>query len=156
MKIEHLPINKLKPNPDNPRFIRDEKFKSLVKSLKDCPDLFEARPCICSDRTGELIIIGGNMRWRSAKELKWKEVPVIIMPGLTEAQEKEIAIRDNGAWGEWDFDVLANSWGDLPLDDWGVDLPDGWINPIPDDNKDIDEDAMAETQHECPKCGFKW
>jgi hypothetical protein len=96
------------------------------------------------------------MRWRSAKELKWKEVPVIIMPGLTEAQEKEIAIRDNGAWGEWDFDVLANSWGDLPLDDWGVDLPDGWINPIPDDNKDIDEDAMAETQHECPKCGFKW
>jgi DNA modification methylase len=70
------------------------------------------------------------MRWRSAKELKWKEVPVIIMPGLTEAQEKEIAIKDNGDFGEWDFDVLANSWGDLPLDDWGVNLPEDWAAPI--------------------------
>jgi hypothetical protein len=97
------------------------------------------------------------MRWRSAKELKWKEVPVIIMPDLTEAQEKEIAIRDNGAWGEWDFDVLANSWGDLPLDDWGVDLPDGWLDGI--DDKGLPEPGSGEekqTMTTCPKCGFEY
>lgn len=125
-EIIYLPIGKLKPNPDNPRLIRDANFKRLVKSLKDCPQLFDARPCICSDRTGDLIVLGGNMRLMAAKELKYKEVPVIIMSGLTPDQEREIVIRDNGSWGEWDFNLLSG-WDDLPLDEMGVDLPPDWL-----------------------------
>jgi DNA modification methylase len=126
VKIDHLPIGKVKLNPDNPRQIGTKEFMSLVKSLKDCPDMFEVRPLLVSDRTGESIVLGGNMRLRAAQKLGYKEVPVIVLPGLTEAQEKEITIKDNGAWGEWDFDALANSWGDLPLKDWGVDIPADW------------------------------
>lgn len=126
-EIIYLPIGKLKPNPDNPRLIRDANFKRLVKSLKDCPQLFDARPCICSDRTGDLIVLGGNMRLMAAKELKYSEVPVIVMSGLTPDQEREIVIKDNGEnFGEWDFDLLAN-WSDEPLKDWGVDLPEDWL-----------------------------
>jgi len=128
-EIIYLPVDKIKLNPDNPRLIRDAGFKKLVKSLKDCPQLFDARPCICSDRTGELIILGGNMRYLVAKELKYKEVPVIIMSGLTPDQEREIVIRDNGSFGEWDFDLLAG-WDDLPLDEMGVDLPNDWLGNV--------------------------
>jgi DNA modification methylase len=126
-KIEYMPIEKLQVNPENPRLIKDKAFKSLVKSLKDCPSLFDARPCLCSDRTGELIILAGNMRYLAAKELKYKEVPVIVMSGLSEIQEREILLKDNGmTWGEWDMDLLS-SWSDLPLVDWGVDLPEDWL-----------------------------
>jgi len=155
-KIEYLPIGDLTINPENPRLIKNDNFKSLVKSLADCPSLFDARPCICSDRTGRLIILGGNMRMLAAKELKYEKVPVIIMKGLTELQEREILLKDNGTvWGEWDF-YLLSSWDSLPLVEWGVNLPEDWLADIPEDNKDIDEDAMAETENECPKCGFKW
>jgi ParB-like chromosome segregation protein Spo0J len=120
--IQYLPIDDLIPNPINPRFIKDKRFKKLVKSLKDCPALFDARPCICSNRTGQLIILGGNQRWAAAKQLEYKLVPTIIMSGLTEDEEKEIAIKDNGEFGEWDFDILKNDWLDKPLDDWGIEL----------------------------------
>ncbi|MFA5379568.1 MAG: DNA methyltransferase [Dehalococcoidia bacterium] len=126
MKIDHLPIGKVRLNPDNPRQIGTKEFMSLVKSLKDCPDMFEARPLLVSDRTGEHIVLGGNMRLRAAQKLGYKEVPAIILSGLTEAQEREIAIKDNGAWGEWDWDALANEWGDVPLAEWGVDIPTDW------------------------------
>ena len=134
-EIIYLPIGKLKPNPDNPRLIRDANFKRLVKSLKDCPRLFDARPCICSDRTGDLIVMGGNMRLRAAKELKYSEVPVIVMSGLTPEEEREIVVKDNGEnFGEFDFDLLANNWSDEPLKDWGSDRTQGEQNPEGDDN----------------------
>ena len=143
-KIEYLPIDKVKLNPNNPRQIKDAKFKSLVKSLADCPDLFGARPLLCSDRTGELIVLGGNMRLRAALELKYKEVPVIIMSNLTESQEQEIAIKDNGTWGEFDFDTLANSWSDLPLVEWGIDLPEDWLKKDEPQNAEPQIDKAAE------------
>lgn len=155
MEIKFVPIASVTANPDNPRIIKDDAFRRLVKSLQECPQLFNARPLLCSDRTGKLIILGGNMRHAAAKELKYKEVPIIIISGLTETQEKEIAIKDNGAFGEWDFDLLANEWSDLPLIDWGVDMPNIDFN-MPADNKEIDEESMANTENECPKCGFKW
>jgi DNA modification methylase len=139
VKIDHLPIGKVRLNPDNPRQIGTKEFMSLVKSLKDCPDMFEARPLLVSDRTGESIVLGGNMRLRAAQKLGYNEVPVIILPGLTEAQEREITIKDNGAWGEWDFDALANAWSDCPLKDWGVDIPADWAT-------DPTEPADAEPQ----------
>lgn len=153
-KIEYVSIDTIKKNPKNPRIIKNEKFDLLIKSIHDCPDMFDARPILISDRTGELIIMGGNMRYEAAKALKMEKVPVIIMQRLTEIQEKEIAIKDNGAWGEWDFDILANEWRDLPIKEWGIEISQ--FNFIPDENKQIDEDAMAETKNECPKCGFKW
>jgi ParB-like chromosome segregation protein Spo0J len=153
MKIEYLSTDQVKLNPDNPRQITKAKMAVLVKSLQDCPTLFDARPLLISTRTGENIIIGGNMRYRAAKQLQYDKVPCVILPELTEAQEKEIAIKDNGSWGEWDYDILANEWSDLPLNDWGVDS----LNfDIPDNNKEIDEKEMADTKNECPKCGFKW
>jgi DNA modification methylase len=72
--------------------------------------------------------MGGNMRLRAAKELKYSEVPVIVMSGLTPEEEREIVVKDNGEnFGEFDFDLLANNWSDEPLKDWGVDLPADWL-----------------------------
>lgn len=129
-EIQYLPIGDVRLNPNNPRLIKDVAFRKLVKSLKGSPDMFDARPLLCSDRTGELIIIGGNMRLRAAAELDYETVPVIVMTGLTERQEREIAIKDNGSFGEWDFDTLANEWADLPLEDWGI---EGLNQIIPDE-----------------------
>ena len=146
-KIEYMPIEKLQVNPENPRLIKDKAFKSLVKSLKDCPKLFDARPCLCSDRTGKLIILGGNMRFLAAKELKYKEVPVIVMSGLSEIQEREILLKDNGTtWGEWDYDVLS-SWSDLPLVDWGLDLPADWLKE--QEEKELPKKQIFEIVIEC-------
>jgi len=135
-KIEYIPINEVKLNPNNPRIIKDHAFNKLVKSLKDAPDLFDARPLLCSNRTGELIVFGGNMRLRAAQELKYKAVPVIVIADLTETQEREIAIKDNGSFGQWDFDTLANEWSDFPLAEWGVDIPEAWGKELDEDEQD--------------------
>jgi hypothetical protein len=143
-KIEYLPVGAVQLNVDNPRVIKDEAFKRLVKSLQESSALFKARPLLCSDRTGKLVILGGNMRYLAAKELKYTEVPVIIMKGLTEEQEKAIIIRDNGTFGEWDFSVLASAWSDLPLEEWGVELPKGWLSAGEVVEDDFDAQAEAE------------
>jgi DNA modification methylase len=124
-KIEHVPITNIQKNSDNPRLIKGDQFKSLCKSLEESPELFEARPILVVPENGHLKILGGNMRFEAAKTLKMTSV--IIMEGLTEAQKRAIAIKDNGAWGEWNFDLLFKQWADLPLADWGVELPKGWL-----------------------------
>jgi ParB-like chromosome segregation protein Spo0J len=146
MTIHRLPIASLRLNPDNPRQISDKQFRSLVKSLKDCPELFDARPLLVSDRTGERVVLGGNMRLRAAQQLRYTEVPAVILSGLTEAQEREIVIKDNGSWGEWDWDRLANEWGDAPLAAWGVPMPGCW--------QDEPEADKCDTET-CPTCGAK-
>jgi ParB-like chromosome segregation protein Spo0J len=148
MKIDHLPIGTLRLNPANPRQIGHKEFASLVRSLKECPEMFEARPLLVSNRTGENVVLGGNMRLRAAQQLGYTEVPAIILPGLTEAQEREIVIKDNGAWGEWDWDKLANEWDDVPLADWGVSMPSYWLdNP---ESKGGECEMVT-----CPTCGRK-
>jgi DNA modification methylase len=147
--IQMLPIGAVTLNPDNPRTIKDSSFRRLVKSLQDAPRLFNARPLLCSDRTGKLIVLGGNMRLRAAIELKYGEVPVIIMQGLSEDQEREVAIKDNGAFGEWDYELLANEWSDLPLSDWGVDLPEDWKDVEPEET--VDAEAQIDKAEELNK-----
>ncbi|MGD0274606.1 MAG: DNA modification methylase [Syntrophales bacterium] len=148
-KIETIPISQVHLNEKNPRLIKDAAFNRLVKSLQDSPDLFRARPLLCSDRTGKLVILGGNMRYLAAKKLKYSEVPVIIMKGLTEDLEKAIIIRDNGTFGEWDFSILANEWADLPLEDWGIELPEYWLIEKPEIIEDEPQiDRAAELQVE--------
>lgn len=127
--MKYRKLTEIKKLAGNPRIIRDKQFKTLCQSIQDNPKYFEARPCILSNRTGELIIIAGNQRYEAAKFLKLKEVPTFLMEGLTEAKEKEIIIRDNIPNGEFDFSILANEWDNLPLVDWGVDLPKAWVEP---------------------------
>lgn len=120
--MEYRKLKDIKLLDRNPRTIRDDDFKKLVQSIEANPDYFEARPLILSDRTGELVIIAGNQRYRAAKELKLKEVPTFLIKDLTEEREKEIIIRDNVSNGEWDWDVLANEWDVDQLEEWGVDV----------------------------------
>lgn len=122
-QVEYRAIADLKELPGNPRTIKKDQFEKLKQSIKDNADYFEARPIILSDRTGELVILAGNQRYKAAKAIGLLEVPTILLEGLTEAREKEIIIRDNVENGDWDWDALANEWDANMLGEWGVDLP---------------------------------
>ena len=121
MKTENFKISLIKLNPDNPRLIKNDKFKALVKSIKEFPEMLSIRPIVINK---DNMILGGNMRLRACQEAGLKEVPVIKAETLTKAQQKEFILKDNSNFGEWDFDLLANEWSDLPLADWGIDVPD--------------------------------
>ena len=139
--MEYRKLKDIKLLDRNPRTIRDDDFKKLVQSIEANPDYFEARPLILSDRTGELVIIAGNQRYRAAKELKLKEVPTFLIKDLTEEIEKEIIIRDNVSNGEWDFDLLANEWDVDQLEDWGLDIPSFEVDEVLEtEQKDLSGD----------------
>ena len=121
MKTEKIKISLIKLNPDNPRLIKNDKFKALVKSIKEFPEMLKLRPIVINK---DNMILGGNMRLRACQEAGLKDVPVIRAETLTEAQQKEFIIKDNSNYGEWNFDLLANEWDGFPLADWGVDVPD--------------------------------
>mgnify|MGYP002126983335 CR=1 FL=1 len=128
-------ISDIKENPNNPRFIRDEKFKSLVKSVKEFPEMLELRPIVVNR---DWVILWGNMRYKACKEAGIKKVPIIVADNLSPEQEKEFLIKDNTSWGEWDYDILANEWGDLNLAEWGVDMPISFdaVGDEPQDEKE--------------------
>lgn len=138
-KVEYRPLESLKPLENNPRYIKEEDFERLCASVQNNPELFEAQPIILSDRTGELVIIAGNQRYRAAKEVGLKEVPTVLLTGLTEQKEKEIIIRTNITNGKWDYDRLANdNWNVDDLGDWGVDV--SFLSPEEEDKEDDDDD----------------
>ncbi len=114
-----LKINELKPNQNNPRIIKDFKFKKLVQSIKDFPEMLELRPIVVDE---DMTILGGNMRYRASIEAGLKEVYVKIAKGLSENQKKEFIVKDNVGFGEWDWDILANEWDSIKLEDWGLEL----------------------------------
>ena len=117
-------IAEIKPNPKNPRVIKDEKFAKLVKSITDFPQMLEKRPLVCfTDTDGKLVVLGGNMRLKAAKEIGLKELPVIIADDWTEEQKAQFLIKDNVGFGEWQWDELAADWDAQQLQDWGLDLP---------------------------------
>lgn len=120
-----MKISDIKPNPNNPRLIKDEKFKRLVESVKNFPEMLRLRPIVVNEAN---VIIGGNMRWKAAKEAGYKMVPVTKAVGLTEEQEREFTIKDNVGFGEWDWEMLANEWESEKLEEWGVDLPGFDVN----------------------------
>lgn len=121
--MQYRKLTELKKLDNNPRTIKKQDMDKLVESIKNNQDYFEARPLILSNRTGELVILGGNQRYEAAKKLGLKQVPTHLIEGLTEEREREIVIRDNVANGEWDWDILANEWDAEELEDWGLDLP---------------------------------
>lgn len=117
-----MDINKIKPNPDNPRVIKDEKFKKLVKSIEEFPEMLKLRPLVIDENN---MVLGGTMRLMACKELGLKEVPTIQASELTEEQKREFIIKDNVGFGEWDWDILANEWNSVDLENWGL---DSWQN----------------------------
>ena len=117
-------ISEVKPNPKNPRIIKDGKFQKLVKSIQEFPDMLNKRPLVVfTDVDNKYVVLGGNMRLKACKEIGLKEIPIIIADEWTEEQKNEFLIKDNVGFGEWDWDSLANEWDAEKLDDWGLDLP---------------------------------
>lgn len=159
MEIIKLKLSALEPNngqipglPVNPRQWTRTDIDQLAKSLTETPELFEARPIIAVPHEGKYIILGGNLRYEASKANKAKEVPVIILPADTPvAKMKEIVIKDNGSFGAWDYDTLANEWGDLPLTDWGVPAWEAETEPKVDDKEDLSDkiDFTFKIEVEC-------
>ncbi|WP_312394782.1 ParB N-terminal domain-containing protein [Chryseobacterium sp.] len=119
MNSKKVKISEVKINENNPRFIKDDKFNKLVKSIKEFPQMLDIRPIVVN---AQMIVLGGNMRLKACQEAGLKEVPVIIADNLTEDQQREFLIKDNVSGGEWDWDMLANEWDSELLEDWGLDL----------------------------------
>lgn len=120
-------ITDIKPNPKNPRVIKDEKFAKLVQSLKDFPEMLEKRPLVCfTDTDGKLVVLGGNMRLKAAKEIGLKKLPVVLADDWTEEQKSQFLIKDNVGFGEWNWEELQQDWDVEQLGDWGLDVPKLW------------------------------
>ena len=115
-----MDIKLIKSNPYNPRVIRDAKFKQLVRSIQEFPEMLALRPIVVNE---QMITLGGNMRLRACIEAGLTDVPVVIAKGLTEKQQQEFIIKDNVGFGEWDWDDLANNWDETNLKLWGLDFP---------------------------------
>ena len=130
MNIEWVKTKDIIPNENNPRILKDDKFKKLVQSIKDFPEMLEIRPIVVNN---EMMILGGNMRWKAIQEIGIKEVPIIKAENLTEEQQREFLIKDNVGFGEWDWDALANDWNPEELNEWGLDVPLMLDSVEPDD-----------------------
>jgi DNA modification methylase len=128
-------INEIKPNPNNPRIIKDVKFKQLVKSIQDFPQMLELRPIVIDENN---MVLGGNMRLKACIEAGLTDVPVIHANNLSEDKKKEFIVKDNVGYGEWDWDDLANNWDAQELTDWGLDIPNFDVN-----NLEAEEDDFA-------------
>lgn len=137
MKSKKVKIAEVKINPNNPRLIKDDKFKKLCQSIKDFPEMLDIRPIVVNQ---DMIVLGGNMRLKACQEVGIKEVPIIIADNLTEAQQREFLIKDNISGGEWDWDILANEWEVEELNEWGLDV---WQKPTDVDYSILDEEDLS-------------
>ena len=118
--IEAVDINLIKPNPNNPRVIKNDRFRKLVKSIREFPTMLMLRPLIVNN---DMVLLGGNQRLKACKEIGLKEVPIIRASSLTIEQQTEFIIKDNVSFGSWNYDDLANEWNDFDLINWGVEVP---------------------------------
>jgi len=119
--IKKVNIKEIKENPNNPRYVVDSKFKKLVKSIKEFPEMLEKRPIVVDEN---MIVLGGNMRLKACKSAGLFEVYIHQAIGWTEEQKQEFIIKDNVGFGDWDWDILANEWDTKKLNEWGLDLPE--------------------------------
>jgi len=135
-----MKISEIKSNPNNPRLIKEEKFRKLVKSIKDFPEMMELRPIVIDENN---VIQGGNMRYQALLDLKYKEIPdswVKQGKDLSEDQWKQFVIKDNVGFGEWEWDTLANEWDALELAEWGLDV---WQTPVEIDYSILDGEDLS-------------
>jgi len=127
---QQVKISKVKGNPSNPRIIKNDKFKKLVKSIKEFPEMLKLRPIVVDE---DMMVLGGNMRLKASKDAGLKEVWIDIAEGLTEEQKKEFIVKDNVGFGEWDWAMLGNEWNTIKITEWGLDV---WENQ--DDKNELD------------------
>lgn len=164
-----IKLSSIKPNPDNPRVMRDEQFRKLVANIKKYPHFLEKRGIVHADG----IILGGNMRYRAIQDAL-KDDTFRVKVGVTRKGEIPASwVQDASAWseedrqafiildnapagvsGEWDWDLLANQFDADALNEWGLEVPEESETKPPDSFNEYDESIG--TEHECPKCGYKW
>jgi len=148
---QQVKISKVKGNPSNPRIIKNDKFKKLVKSIQEFPEMLKLRPIVVDE---DMMVLGGNMRLKASKEAGLSEVWIDIAEGLTDEQKKEFIVKDNVGFGEWEWDMLANEWDSVQLAEWGLDV---WEN---EDDKVteglIDDDEIPEVKESIVKRGDIW
>lgn len=138
-------IYKLRKHPENPRVIKDVKFKLLVESIKDFPEMLEKRPLVVNE---DLQVLGGNMRLRAAEEAGLKEIWIDVAEGWSIEKQNEFVIKDNSGFGEWDWDALANNFDVEDLNDWGLDTPIEY-----EGNLDFDLERTEKDNLKCERCG---
>ena len=144
--VKKVNVSEVKENPDNPRYIRDSKFKKLVKSIKEFPEMLEKRPIVGDEN---MVVLGGNMRLKACKSAGLFEVWIDKAVGWTDKQKREFVVKDNVGFGEWDWDILANDWDSSQVEEWGLDV---WQDPIEED--DLPEDTKEKDQKDfCEYCG---
>ena len=142
---QQVKISKVQRNPNNPRIIKNDKFKKLVKSIQEFPEMLKLRPIVVDE---DFMVLGGNMRLKASKDAGLKEVWIEVAEGLTEEQKKEFIVKDNVGFGEWEWDMLANEWDSVQLAEWGLDV---WQNE--DDIQDIEEITdFSESENFIIKC----
>jgi hypothetical protein len=139
--IKKVKITEVISNPNNPRLIKDDKFKKLVKSIQDFPDMLNVRPIVVNK---DMVVLGGNMRLKAIKEAGIKEINVDIVD-WNEQQQKEFIVKDNVGYGEWDWNDLANNWDSEELTDWGLDIPNFNTEGFADKNKELSLDDVTDS-----------
>ena len=139
---QQVKISKVKGNPNNPRIIKNDKFKKLVKSIKEFPEMLKLRPIVVDE---DMIVLGGNMRLKASKDAGLKEVCIEIAEGLTEEQKKQFIVKDNVGFGEWEWDMLANEWDSVQLAEWGLDVWENQDDAIVDDDDTYTRKIVAPT-----------
>lgn len=135
IKLSKIEVNRgqIEGLPKNPRVLRDDRFRALKQSITDNPEMLALRELLVYPHGDKYVIIGGNMRYLALQDLGYKEAPCKVIPAETSVDAlKAYVIKDNGAFGEWDFDALTTDWGDVPLDVWGVEFSDDVV--LADDN----------------------
>jgi hypothetical protein len=140
--MNKVKIGLIKPNSKNPRVIKDDKFKKLVQSIREFPEMLEKRPLVCfTDVDGKYVVLGGNMRLKASIEVGLKELPIVLADDWTQEQKDEFLIKDNVGFGEWNWDELANEWDAEKLTDWGLDV---WQSEPDVDYSILDDDDVSD------------
>ena len=146
--MQTVKINTVKSNPDNPRLIKDDKFKKLVTSLKEFPEMAAVRPIVVN---GDMVVLGGNMRLKAMQEAGWKDVPIEVVD-WSEEKQREFIIKDNVGFGEWDWYLIANEWDAEYLESCGLDVWQPETKEEPTEPKDL-SDELKDTFEVIVQCG---
>ena len=149
---QQVKISTVKGNPSNPRIIKNDKFKKLVTSIKEFPEMLKLRPIVVDE---DMIVLGGNMRLKASKDAGLKEVWIEVAEGLTEEQKKEFIVKDNVGFGEWEWDMLSNEWDSVQLTEWGLDVWENLDDKEPEAGL-IDDDEIPEVKESKVKRGDIW
>lgn len=153
-RIKNLKVSQLETNngqieglPKNPRFIKDNRFKALVKSIENAPEMLDYRTLLVFPHDKKYVIIAGNMRFRACKELGYKELPCYVLPEETPAEKlREYAIKDNIGFGADDWDLLSNEWDADELKDWGIETPADWGGETIEDGEEENDEQQDEKE----------